>query len=29
MRKEKEGVDELKRKVKERVKRNSPPYVQP
>jgi hypothetical protein len=29
MRKEKEGVEELKIKVKKRVKRNSPPYVQP
>ena len=26
MRKEKEGVEELKRNVKKRVKRNSPPY---
>jgi hypothetical protein len=25
----KEGFEELKRKVKKRVKRNSPPYVQP
>ena len=29
MRKEKEGVEELKRKANERVKRNSPPNVQP